>query len=202
MLDLNLAHVWDSEVTGCAKDWRNLVRNCIHQREVEKWKLGIQNKPKLRLYRILKPSFGREVYLNLPYEQRTLIAEMRCGTNRLRIDMGRRSGEEVQDRICLVCGSGQVEDERHLLLHCDEYSDLRSRMYYRIASVTQCQFDRMESEDQWLLEALIGSGVGGIENRIKSYGAVHTSSIQNTSGMPGLLETWDLIRSHELLDGL
>lgn len=172
LVDLNLAHVWNSEVTGSATDWRNLIRNCIHQKEVEKWNLGILNKPKLRLYRILKMNFGREVYLKLPYEQRTLIAEMRCGTNRLRIDMGRRWGEEVQNRICLVCGSGQVEDERHLLLHCEEYSDLRTRMYSRVASATRRQFDLMVDEDQWLLEALIGCGVGQIENRIRSYKAV------------------------------
>ena len=108
-------HVWDSEETGSAKHWKNLIRSCIHQKEVETWNLGIQEKAKkLRLYRTLKVDFGREVYLKLPYEQQSLIAELRCGSNRLRIDMGRRSGEKVEERICLSCGSGQVEDERHL----------------------------------------------------------------------------------------
>src|SRR5689334_15143777 len=67
-----------------------------------------------------EPRFGREVYLNL---RTALIAEMRCGTNWLRIDMGRRWAKRCK---IVSAYAGQVDDERHLLLHCDKYSDLRS----------------------------------------------------------------------------
>ena len=67
------------QATGPAK--ADLVRDCIHQKEIEKWSIGFWKKPKLRLYRTLKANFGREEYLKLPSDQRSLVAAMRCGNN-------------------------------------------------------------------------------------------------------------------------
>ena len=128
---------------------------------MEHW---ILEKAKVAVISYVKANFGREEYLKLPSDQRSLVAAMRCGNNRLRIDMGRRRKEKVQDRICLVCGSGQVEDEKHFLLDCVAYNDLRLVLNARIAAETQMQIGMMEGEEHWLLDALIGCGLGNKSN--------------------------------------
>ena len=41
------------------------------------------------------------------------MTQLRGGTNELRIEEGRWRRERLEKRICLMCGSGRVEDERH-----------------------------------------------------------------------------------------
>ena len=50
----------------------------------------------------------------------------RGGTNRLRIEMGRHEGLEVEERVCEFCLDG-VKDEMHVLLCYGLYDDLRKR---------------------------------------------------------------------------
>ena len=100
----------------------------------------MQKKPKLRLYRVLKVGWGREEYLDLSTEQRALIAELRCGTNRLRMETGRWQHEVWEERICMLCGSRQVEDERHILLKCPIYANFRESLFH-VATVSICVND-------------------------------------------------------------
>ena len=41
------------------------------------------------------------------------------------IETGRWRGMELQNRVCEICGNGDVEDEMHFLLKCAVYDDLR-----------------------------------------------------------------------------
>jgi len=134
--DLGLAHIWQSEDTGNAKDWQCLIKKCIHQKEIEKWRAGLEKKSKLRVYRKLKTEFGREAYLALPTEQRCYLAMLRSGTNCLRIETGRWRGEAVEARICLLCGMGAVEDEEHLILGCCIYNEMRENLYEQVNELT------------------------------------------------------------------
>src|SRR4051794_3212850 len=65
----------------------------------------------------------REEYLRLPNEQRSLIATMRSGTNCLRVETGRWLGEALENRICVLCGTGAVEDEQHFVVSCEIYTE-------------------------------------------------------------------------------
>jgi hypothetical protein len=49
----------------------------------------------------------------------------RGGTNDLRIETGRYEKLEEEERICIFCGSGEVEDERHFLCRCEAWKDER-----------------------------------------------------------------------------
>ena len=129
LTELQLAHIWESEATGPASAWQVLIREAIKAREIAAWDSGIEKKPKLRTYRTLKTAFGREDYLALPPQQRSIIAVMRSGTNSLRIETGRWKREAVEDRICVLCGTAEVEDENHLITACAMYYDLRRRTY-------------------------------------------------------------------------
>ena len=44
LFELNLGHVWSSEITGQRKDWIALIRECIKMRELECWTKDLQMK--------------------------------------------------------------------------------------------------------------------------------------------------------------
>ena len=54
---------------------------------------------------------------------------LRGGTNKLRIETGRRVGESKEERVCNVCLCEEVEDEKHFLLGCRMYVRERVEMY-------------------------------------------------------------------------
>src|SRR3569623_1176171 len=170
---LNLGHVWFSDESGCAKEWGALVRNCLHAYEVRAWKAGMEKKTRiLRVYQSLKMDLKREEYLALPLEQRSCIAVMRSGTNNLRIETGRWRGEALENRICMLCGTGAVEDETHLLISCDIYTDLRQQMYQQIEEMTNWRFQPKRDDPRWILEASLGCGVGDKKTRAVIYSLV------------------------------
>ena len=62
---------------------------------------------------------------------------LRGETNSLRIEIGRWRGESEEERVCDVCVSTDVEDEKHFLLHCSMYESERGEMYRRIREETE-----------------------------------------------------------------
>ena len=114
----------------------------------------------------------REEYLALPLEQRSGIAGMRSGTNSLRVETGRWRGEALENRICMLCGTGAVEDETHFLLSCEIYSELRQQMYHQIEEATGLRFQIMQGDSQWILNASLGGGIGDKSTRAVIHGVV------------------------------
>ena len=104
----------------------------------EEWKRDISNKPKLRKYITLKENFAIPNYVStlLPKPHRSISAQFCCGIVPLRVETGRRqrvrdetTGQtrslKLEERVCSICSSGEVEDEYHFLLKCDVFSDIR-----------------------------------------------------------------------------
>ena len=62
----------------------------------------------------------------IAYPHKRLISRFRCGCHGLHIDTGRfgKGSEHCsrEDKVCLVCMSGSVEDEHHFLFDCPAYS--------------------------------------------------------------------------------
>src|SRR5690348_9309529 len=115
----------------------------------------MEAKSKLRLYRVLKTRWGKEEYLNLPAEQRSLITELRCGTSRLRVELGRWRGEQREERVCVLCDRHVVEDERHVLLNCPVYAKQRDTFFDAFRKVVGYDLHCMEREEEWLIQAII-----------------------------------------------
>ena len=65
LINLNIAQVWDSEEVGTKSNWNTTVGRSLRNREVSEWKTRMANKPKLRLYRVLKLDLNREEYLGM-----------------------------------------------------------------------------------------------------------------------------------------
>jgi hypothetical protein len=124
-----------------AKEWRSTVKDKIKDREEAQWKARMQHKPKLRTYRQLKTRLRFEPYLQTKdREEREVMTRLRGGTNELRIEIGRYAITnrdrplELNERRCLICMSGEIEDETHFLLDCCVYEDLRREMLDVVSS--------------------------------------------------------------------
>ena len=63
--------------------------------------------------------------LNLPRNERSLLAQLRCGILPLRVETGRYVGETPEQRLCKLCNTGSVEDELHFVMNCSLYQDTR-----------------------------------------------------------------------------
>jgi len=106
-----------------AKDWKSKVLAAIHEQASYAWKIGMNQKPKLRTYIQFKTNLCFESYLEDKDNRKFLITKLRVGTNNLEIDKGRHEKKEKDKRRCRFCR--QTEDERHFLLDCPGYSDIR-----------------------------------------------------------------------------
>ena len=93
---------------------------------------------KLRTYKLFKTQFKREKYLDLPnYSDRKLLAKLRIGAHRLRIETDRFSGAGYippSDRVCQNCDLDRTEDECHFLVECPAYKEPRNILFESIAT--------------------------------------------------------------------
>ena len=101
----------------------------------------------LQLYRTVYKAnhsvYQRSDYLSTVrcYPHRRLISRFRCGCHGLHVDTGRFGKDSEhrnrEDRVCLVCMSGSVEDEHHFLFDCPAYSHIRqqySHLFHQASS--------------------------------------------------------------------
>ena len=56
----------------------------------------------------------------------------RISSHKLEIERGRYKKLAVKDRICKICNTGAVEDERHLIFNCSSYHTLRYQFFEKV----------------------------------------------------------------------
>ena len=87
-----------------------------------------QNGNKLRTYRLYKHDAKKALYVlqNISRFERRTMALFRSGALPLAYETGRysRPPVPVDDRLCVYCNSGRVENETHFLMECNLYDDL------------------------------------------------------------------------------
>ena len=112
----------------------HLIKNNLSALLQMQWKANTLTKPKLRNYIQIKDEFITENYVtsNLKRRQRSLCAQLRSGTLPLAVEVGRFRGTPVEERLCLLCDLGIVEDELHFVFHCPLYGELRNILFEKI----------------------------------------------------------------------
>lgn len=107
----------------------------------DKWHndMNLNDRSKLRTYRLFKHEFGKEPYLNInmPGKYRSAFAKFRCGVAPIRIETGRYEGVDIMNRLCFndrCVLDNLVENEKHVILNCPLYSLLRIELYDRASS--------------------------------------------------------------------
>jgi len=133
---MGMGEAWTKQqwTTEEHKQWNSLVWKAVNQKEEQQWKEHMMQKTKLRTYRTIKQTLTFEQYLNSKDRQaRQTMTRLRGGTNELKIETGgypitnRDRRLEVEERRCLICMSGEIEDESHFVVDCAFYDDLREK---------------------------------------------------------------------------
>ena len=68
----------------------------------------------------------------------------------MHIEIGRYSKPRktpLNDRKCRQCNSGDIEDEEHFILFCNQYSEERNNLFTKLNSFTT--FNTLTSEQQF-----------------------------------------------------
>ena len=96
----------------------------------------IRTNKKLKFYSIFKNETNHSEFINhiRNPEHRRVASKFRIGNHNLKIETGRftipKTPEEL--RICDHCNLNSVENEMHILFHCDVYNDLRKTLFIKI----------------------------------------------------------------------
>jgi hypothetical protein len=127
LYDVQMSECFDNMNTCNIKDLSDVLMKNFEQDWLEK----VQDKVKLRSYKLFKTSFGTEKYLkiNLDRSERSFTAQLRLGILPIKIETGRFTRTPVNERLCQLCNSNIVEDENHFLHHCTKYTLEREVLY-------------------------------------------------------------------------
>ena len=98
---------------------------------------------KLRTYARFKCEWQYEPYLSCitNRDKRVLESKLRVGICPLRIETGRyevvngHKGLLPEQRTCLCCNNGSIEDEFHFIMKCPMYTSLRTRLFRVVQNV-------------------------------------------------------------------
>ena len=154
------------------EEWNARVFKAIQDREEEVWREQTRLKPKLRTYQTLKDELSLEHYLSFSTNTagRKIMTAFRTGTNVLRIETGRHWSPKlpVEERVCWCCGE-DVEDEKHFVIHCNEYDEERRVMFDAIDRVTEGRFrlhGLVNTHPDILFKLLLGGGINYNEDQV------------------------------------
>lgn len=82
-------------------------------------------------------------------QHRKLITQLRLSSHNLNIESKRGTIQNPNDRKCHMCNLSEIEDEKHFLVICPAYADVREELY----QVAKSQSDHTDTYDnqQWLI---------------------------------------------------
>ena len=114
------------------------------------WPDEIRQTPKLRTYVTFKTEFKTEEYtkMKLQRNDRSILAQFCCGILPIRIETGRFVGERPEERPCKLCDPNVPGDERHFLLECTTYNNLRQ---YWFPHINNNQFSNLDASKRLAL---------------------------------------------------
>ncbi len=75
---------------------------------------------------------------------------LRCGTARLRIETGWYERLPVEQRVCEVCDSDNVEDEMHFLISCNVFTQERTKLFTHVSQFVG-NFNELSLEDKFIV---------------------------------------------------
>lgn len=159
LFKFGFGYVWINQDVGDSVIFMSLFRQRLKDIAVQEWQNTINSTSKLDVYSTFKSLLNIEFYLtavpNIKYKQ--ALASLRCSSHKLAIEKGRH--EKIidrQQRVCLLCEKVNlyhIEDERHFILECSSYQDLRKKYIpIHMSANTQYNFiSLLQSEDNQII---------------------------------------------------
>ena len=122
--------IWENQSVPDSVAFVSIFSERVKDCEFQRWSSQVCNLPKLRLYCKYKEDKQEELYLSLPIPRRLRrdLARFRTASHILEVEMGRHNNISFEDRLCKLCGKSNlfaVEDEFHVVFHCEAYNDIR-----------------------------------------------------------------------------
>ncbi len=68
-------------------------------------------------------------------KHRSYLTQYRCGILPLEIETGRWQTKPVEERICKVCESCEVENEFHFIFSCTLYNNIKAPFLQNIGNI-------------------------------------------------------------------
>lgn len=124
---------------SACSNWQLMLRT--NWREYEMWNDRKWNRNKLCTYRLYKyrPLIDSCVNNVMNREHRQTLARFRCRNLKLEIETGRYSKPERTRTYCHYWNRNCVCDEKHILIICQFYSDIRFELF-NMTSFIKCGF--------------------------------------------------------------
>lgn len=149
----NLNGVWENHGTKYKHKTLRLLKTSLYQIYDNSWWSLINNDDsKLRTYKTFKFHPSLENYiLEVPdVQKRKEFTKLRISSHQLQIELGRYTKPRktpVENRICKLCNSQEVETEQHFFMSCPLYNSARKSLFENLASFTA--FRTLNSTDQF-----------------------------------------------------
>jgi hypothetical protein len=134
---------------------------------------------KLDFYNSVKIGIGREPYLDKLRDSnlRRAVAQLRTSSHKLEIEMGRHKNLDRDKRLCHFCTSGEIENEMHFLVKCNNFIHERSQLYavanrecnnFSLLTDTDKAIWLMTSESAQVINALAKYTLRGFRTRVEN----------------------------------
>ena len=123
-------YVWNNPDIINIKTFPLLFKQRLTDQFVQAWTATLSVSSSLCTYKLFKNSFKFEYYLdNIPLKLRIPLTKLRLSSHQLRIETGRYGNNRTErnQRHCMICNSGDLEDEYHFICICSAYNQIRKR---------------------------------------------------------------------------
>lgn len=146
---MKLNHFWENQVGKPSMAQINTVTKKLKYIYEFHWSNEIhrdssEGKPgnKMRTYALFKKIFRYENYLDFhpDFRKRRMITKLRISAHKLEIEMGRYQSKSVRrkepkERLCKQCDLKEMEDEKHLVMSCPKYSNIRNESFHSLDKI-------------------------------------------------------------------
>ena len=141
---------WYNQGVGDITSFIHVFKNTLSDIYKQTWSATVNDSPKCRFYRFIKPIHEPSEYLSIVVSQshRIAMARLLVSSHSLHIESGRwtRPVTLRNERKCTSCN--KIEDEFHFLLECSRYHDIRKKLIpayywqscsmYKFVKLIQC----------------------------------------------------------------
>jgi hypothetical protein len=115
-------------------------------------KIGGKNTQNPYPYHIYKTHFGKEKYLQInSFKIRQSICKIRVSAHSLNIETGIYKNIIRSERKCTNCSKGDIEDEKHFIVDCPLYENIRVKLFDKVIDLCP-NFSYMDTSSKcvWL----------------------------------------------------
>jgi hypothetical protein len=137
-------------------EWESAVREAVWQKEEERWRGEVLAGRKLERYSRIKKELELEKFVDggaVERKSAALKVRLRGGGSALEVEQGKYVGLERSERVCKVCGCGEVEDEEHFLLKCGVLEGVREKVWEAV----RVAVERVGGVEVWSRFVQLGS---------------------------------------------